>query len=574
VRPKTPPPWLDTSKLHPDPGGPRTICEALVRAAGIYPDRGITVLDRRGKTGERRTFGPLLDGVRAAAGRYAALGIGPGDRVLVCLPTSWHALEAWFGVMFRGALPVMVSPPAAISGAEAHAHKVELIAQQLGAKLLVTDSGLKDQAAKYGAKETVKIARSAEEFFAISPVHFEDPPSEPDELAFLQLTSGSTGTPRGVMLTHRAALHNVMAIQAALTAPWSDAQRAQPQTIVCWLPLYHDMGLVGCMLTAAFYGSEMVLMRPDSFLARPRLWLEALSKPGMTLATAPNFAYQLCVDRLEDADLAGIDLSTWGAALSASEMVRPETVAAFNAKFGRLGFKPQVLRPCYGLAEATLCVTADVQGKGLRTRRVPGGVAEGFALSEVACCGGPLADAEVRICAPDDSALDEGQIGEIRAQGPSIFQGYFQSPEETALALKDGWLCTGDLGFLHDGELYVTGRVKDLLIIHGHNLMPHELEWIAEEVIGGGGNERSGAFSVAKDGAGEQAVVVSELGARDAAGLAELAHEIKTRIGRTLGLPLADLVFVRRGQIPKTTSGKIQRAELRRRYLEGKLERI
>jgi acyl-CoA synthetase (AMP-forming)/AMP-acid ligase II len=468
----------------------------------------------------------------------------------------------------------MVSPPAAISGAEAHAHKVEMIALQLGAKLLVTDSGLKDQAAKYGAKETVRIAISGEEFFATPPVANEDPPSEPEAIAFLQLTSGSTGTPRGVMLTHRSALHNVMAIRKSLIEPWTAAQNAQPQTVVCWLPLYHDMGLVGCLLSAAFYGSEMVLMRPDSFLARPRLWLEALSQPGMTLSPAPNFAYQLCVDRLEETDLAGLDLSHWGGALSASEMIRPETVAAFNAKFGPHGFNPEALRPCYGLAEATLCVTADIQGRGLRTRKVPGGMAEGFELSEVACTGLPLPDMEVRIAGPDGQALPEGTIGEIRAKGPSIFQGYFQSPEETALALKDGWLCTGDLGFLHDGELYVTGRVKDLLIIHGHNLMPHELEWIAEEVIGGGGNERSGAFSVAKDGAGEQAVVVSELGARDVSGLDELAHEIKTRIGRTLGLPLADLVFVRRGQIPKTTSGKIQRAELRRRYLEGKLERV
>jgi fatty-acyl-CoA synthase len=195
-------------------------------------------------------------------------------------------------------------------------------------------------------------------------------------------------------------------------------------------------------------------------------------------------------------------------------------------------------------------------------------------LKAVASTGPAVMDSEVRVTAPDGQALPEGEIGEVRARGPGIFSGYFNDPEATREGLRDGWLLTGDLGFLHAGELHLTGRSKEVLILHGHNLMPHEIEWVAESVTGGGGIERCGAFSVSKGAEGEVAVLVVESGERDPVKQRALAREVKVRVGRTLGLPLADLVLVRRGQIPKTTSGKVQRNLLRARYLRGEIERL
>lgn len=243
-------------------------------------------------------------------------------------------------------------------------------------------------------------------------------------------------------------------------------------------------------------------------------------------------------------------------------MVRPETCADFAALAAGAGFRPEAFVPCYGLAEATLAVTYDLDGRGVRTRR--GAVA----------VGRPVADTELKIAAPDGRALPDGATGEILVRGPGVFDGYWEDPAATAEALVGGFLRTGDLGFVEDGELHVTGRIKDVLILRGHNLMPHELEWHAEAVAAGGGSLRAGAFSVEDGARGEQAVLAMETLERDPTRLGEMEREIRNRVGRDLGLVPADVVFVRRGRIPKTTSGKVRRAELRAAYLAGTLERI
>jgi acyl-CoA synthetase (AMP-forming)/AMP-acid ligase II len=219
-------------------------------------------------------------------------------------------------------------------------------------------------------------------------------------------------------------------------------------------------------------------------------------------------------------------------------------------------------------------VTFDCRGEGARTLPAPSGTDEGFGLREVISNGGPIRDTELRITAPDGSVLAEDAIGEVRIKGPGVFLGYYEDPEETAESLQNGWFATGDLGFLSSGELYLTGRTKDLLIVHGQNIMPDEIERVADAVTGGGGLLRSAAFSVARGSSGEEAVVVVEVDGRDPERLTALGRDIKVRIGRVMGLPLADLVFVRRGRIPRTTSGKMQRGELRNRYLDGTLERF
>jgi fatty-acyl-CoA synthase len=252
-------------------------------------------------------------------------------------------------------------------------------------------------------------------------------------------------------------------------------------------------------------------------------------------------------------------------------MVRPETAAAFCETFAPCGFDPRRLVPCYGLAEATLAVTFDVRGEGVRTLPAPAGADAGFRLTDVVSTGSPIDSTEVEIRGADGRRLAEDAVGEVTIRGPGIFDGYYRDEEATAAALSDGWFATGDLGFLHDGELYLTGRTKDVLIVHGHNMMPDELERIADGVTGGGGLVRSAAFSVAAGAAGEQAVLVVEVPDPRADNLAEIDQEIRSRIGRQLGLPLADVVFVRRGRIPRTSSGKLQRQAIRQRYLDGAL---
>ena len=341
-----------------------------------------------------------------------------------------------------------------------------------------------------------------------------------------------------------------------------------------WLPLHHDMGLVGGILYSLLNGLDLHLASPRAFLARPRVWLELLSAAGRSVSPAPNFAYQLCVDRIAPDERAGLDLSRVRAALLGAEMVRPETAASFARAFAAAGLDPRAMRPCYGLAEATLAVTFDSAGEGVRTAPVPDDGRGRGELVEVVSVGVPVPDTEVRVTSPDGAQLGEGRVGEVLVRGPGVFAGYWNDDEATRETLTaDGWLRTGDLGFLRGGELYLSGRTKDILIVRGQNLMPHELEWIVEEVAGGGGACRAGAFSVPRS-SGEEPVVVVEVDGDARSDLSAVEREIRDRVGRRLALVLADVAFVRRGKIPKTTSGKVQRRELRARYLARELERL
>ena len=557
--------------------GQATLLDAFEIAAAQAPTHGITIYDRRGQNAEKRTYPQVLEMAQRGAARLAAAGINVGERVLVCLPTSWSLIEIYFGAIFRGAQPVMVAPPGALGGAAAHAHKIEGLVSLLSPKRLICDGAAMKEFQEFGAPEAAKIALTPEQLEALTPAAgITEHRPNPSDLAFLQLTSGSTGRQRAVMITHANVIHNTIAIgKMSGATPFAELDR-----VVSWLPLNHDMGLVGCLLYSVVHGLDIFLLRPESFLARPRLWLQTFSANKGTQSAGPNFAFQLCVERIEAEEVAGIDLSSWRIAITGAEMVHPDTCAQFSQKFASCGFNPKTLVPSYGMAEATLAVTSDLKQRGVRMAPVPIGNEGGLGLKEVVCVGEPVMETQVRISSASSHGtfLDDGKVGEVCVSGPGIFGGYYNDAASTADALQPAadamWLRTGDIGFMKDGELYITGRTKDLLIIHGHNLMPHELEWLAEGVSGGGGAERCGAFSVETSAQGEQAVLVMEANVSDPAELTKIEHEVRTRLGRALGLPLSDLVFVKRGQIPKTTSGKVQRRELRQRYLDGKLERL
>jgi nonribosomal peptide synthetase protein BlmVI len=463
-----------------------------------------------------------------------------------------------------------------MAASEAQFSKVDMVMQAIGARFVVATETFQRQAVEQGfgfagervvTMETLRSAGSASGAL-------DEAVSDGPDLAFLQLTSGSTGLPRAVMISHQGAIHNPVACSESIGRPLGRPIHELAETMVSWLPLYHDMGLIGCLMLPLLCGLDTWLLRPETFLARPRLWLDHLGSHGASFTPAPNFGYQLCVERIGEDARAGLDLSPWRAALTGAEMVRKETTDAFSAEFEPHGFRPENFRPCYGLAEATLAVTFDVAGEGVRALPAPAGTDAGFAMTDVVSNGVPIRDTEIRITAADGSALPEGSVGEVAIRGPGVFLGYYGDREATDEVLRDDWFATGDLGFLSSGELYITGRTKDLLIVRGHNIMPDELERIADSVTGGGGLTRSAAFSIARGAAGEEAIMVVETTEADPERLADIGREIRIRLGRAMGLPLADLAFVRRGRIPRTTSGKLQRGELRLRYLDGTLDRL
>lgn len=566
---------------------PTTVAGALERAAAAFSERGIAIFDRRGRRPERRTWDEILGAVRRAAGCWRSAGVGPGDRVVVVQPTSWEWLDAWLGAVWLGALPVAVAPGTPMGPAEGQVRKVEGVVERLDARRVLASEVFASAAgapletdAGVLAPRTAERSLTPEALFGLAPADVESTGAREDDVAFLQLTSGSTGAPRAVRITHRGILHNARAIDEAIGAPRGAPTSGWADSLVSWLPLHHDMGLVGCVFVAMLGGIELRLLRPTTFLARPQTWLRQLGRHGETFCHAPNFGYQLCLERLDATDVEGLDLSRWAFAMTGAEMIRPETVRAFCERFAPVGFRREVFRPCYGLAEATLAVTVDLAGEGLRTRAVPGGGSRGEGpdadlldpeLAEVACLGPPVADTSVRLAGPDGRTLEDGEIGEVAVRGPGVFAGYWNDPEATAEALVGGELRTGDLGFVHGGELYLTGRTKDLLIVRGNNVMPHEIEWLAEKVTGGGGALRSGAFSVSRGVRGEEAVVVVETRERDPQVIATQKRDIRLEISRGLGLVPADVVFVRRGEIPKTSSGKVRRRQLRDLYLRGAL---
>jgi fatty-acyl-CoA synthase len=554
---------------------PTNLRDALRRAATDWPERGIAIFDGRGRTTDRRTYAELYELAQSSAGRFAALGIAANEPVLVAFPTSWEWLESWFGLLLLGAWPVASSGAGAMAAAEAQFHKVDRVMTKIGARYVVGTEAFQRQSLEQGFSFVADRVLTIDHLrSAVPTASTPRPSSDGNDVAFLQLTSGSTGIPRAVMISHRAAIHNPMACVEAIGAPYGAPVDDWADAMVSWLPLYHDMGLIGCLILPILTGLDTWLLRPQTFLARPLLWLQHLGSHGNTFVPAPNFGYHLCVERIKAEQCEGLDLSSWRIALTGAEMVRQETTTAFCEAFGEYGFQPTVFQPCYGLAEGTLAVTFDNKGRGVRTRPAPEGADIGLGMSELVSTGSPIRDTELRIVAADGSEQPESSIGEVHIKGPGVFSGYYNDPEATTETLRDGWFATGDLGFAADGELYLTGRTKDVLILHGQNIMPDEIERIADGVTGGGGLLRSAAFSIARGAAGEEPVVVVEADNRDPDRLAEIGRDIKVRIGRAIGLPVADLVFVRRGRIPRTTSGKMQRAELRQKYLEGTLDRL
>lgn len=581
------------------PANVRTLTDALLYRARLQPDQEHIFLYEGEDAARAIAYGELLHGAYAVGAALQTAGLEPGGTVAIMLPTCAEFFWSFLGVLLAGGVPVPLYPPFRADRIEEYATRQTAILQNAEARFLLTFHEA-ERVAKLlqravptlrGVLIASTVVSDGLAVLAKStdgrPTLFVPHHAKPEELAFIQYTSGSTGSPKGVMLTHSNLLANIRATcEAGKIGPGDVA--------VSWLPLYHDMGLIGAWLIPLFVGIPVVVMSPLAFLARPVRWLEAIHRHRGTLSPAPNFAYELCVRKIPETELAGLDLSCWRAALNGAEPVRLETVERFVVRFEPHGFQRGALIPVYGLAEATLGVCSPAFGAGTKVDRIarepfehegraipvepladmpntPGAqLEEDAGVIRFVSVGKPLPGVEVRIVAENGKHAPERTEGKLAFRGPACTQGYYRNPEATrALIGEDGWLDSGDLAYRADGEFYITGRAKDLIIKGGRNLSPHEIEAIAGRVEGvrtgcvaafGAPDERSGT---------ERLVVAAEL--RPGADKEKVRAEIVSRVSDALGMPPDAVELAPPGAIPKTSSGKLRRRETCRLYQSGKL---
>ncbi|MEV6032879.1 amino acid adenylation domain-containing protein [Nonomuraea sp. NPDC052116] len=547
----------------------------LLRARAQERPEAVAFVFADGDDGTPVSRGELDTRARAVAAHLRASGVAPGDRALLLYTPSLEYIAGFLGCLYAGVVAVPMFPPRQ----SRHFERIQAIAADADASVALTDAAvLADVRARFATLDQVRSLRweATEGLDQALAGEWRPPAATGDSVAFLQYTSGSTAAPKGVMVGHGNLLHNSAVIAGVLRA-------GEHTRGVSWLPPYHDMGLIGGILQPLYSGFPCLLMSPLTFLHRPFRWLEALSRFGGTVSAAPDFAYAECVKRVTDDELATLDLSAWQAALVGAEPVRPSTLAAFSERFGPAGFRRESLLPCYGLAEATLMVTGSPSGAGAATRTLArdalaGGIVrdgDGDGV-ELVGCGHDHEPGRVAVVDPlTRRPCAPGTVGEIWVTGPTVAAGYWsdeQATKDTFEARVPGderaWLRTGDLGFLDRGELYVAGRVKDLIVVRGANHYPQDIETTAEQARPSLPRGRGAAFAL-DDGRREGVVLVQE--AAPGEDLAAAGDAIRAAVSHVHGLALAEVVFVRPGGIPRTSSGKIRRRECRDRYLRGVL---
>jgi acyl carrier protein len=519
----------------------------------------------------------LLAQAESRAAGLQAHGVEPGDRVAMMLPTGEDYFSIFFAILACGAVPVPIYPPTRASQVAEHLRRHRGILENCGAVLLVTVAQARPLSRLLQAH--VKRLRGVLTAADLDPAGaaFTSPPLAGGDIAFLQYTSGSTGNPKGVILSHADLLASIRAMGEAIEAGPNDV-------FVSWLPLYHDMGLIGAWLGSLYHGIPLVIMSPLDFLARPLRWLQAIDRYRGTLSASPNFGYELCLKRVDDEALARLDLRSWRAAFNGAEPVSPATLDRFSARFARAGFRPQAAMPVYGLAEAALGLAFPPVGREPRIDRVdrdalskhgearPASPEAADAL-RFPSCGRVLPGYRVRIVDPAGQQLQARRQGRIEFNGPSATRGYFNNPEATR-RLRDGeWLDTGDLGYLADDELYLTGRVKDLIVRAGRNLYPQELEAAVGDIPG----IRKGCVAVfgspdPADGT-ERLVVMAETRLADETQGEQLRRRILAIASDLVGTPPEVIQLVPPHTVLKTSSGKIRRHANREAFEEGRIER-
>jgi len=547
-----------------------TLVEVLDWHVSRHPGKLHIHLYGEGAATEDITYLALKQGAQAVAAGLVARGVEPGDAVAIMLPTGKEYLFSFFGVLMAGAVPVPIYPPARSSRNEDHLRRHAGILANCRARLLITVPEAKAvslllRAVADSLRGTVTVAELAAHAAPFQPIA-----RAASDLAFLQYTSGSTGDPKGVSLTHANLLANVRAMGKSLQVGGEDV-------LVSWLPLYHDMGLIGAWLGSLYYAMPLALMSPLAFLVQPARWLWAIHRHRATLSGGPNFAYELCVRRLQDEQLHGLDLSSWRIAFNGAEPVSADTLEAFARRFAPYGLRREAIMPVYGLAECSVALAFPPLQRGplidaierepfVRGGRcVPAAPGDPSALRMV-CCGRPLPGHQIRIVDGSGREVGDRTEGRLEFKGPSATSGYFRNPAQTRKLFHGEWLDSGDFAYVAGGEIYITGRVKEVIIRGGRNIYPYDLEQAAGNIPG----IRRGCVAVFGSpdpvSGTERLVVLAETRETDTQARERLIQEINATAVDLLGIAADDVVLAPPHTVLKTSSGKIRRAASREYY--------
>ena len=552
-----------------------TLPEVLDWHVLSHPQRPHVYLYGEGDEPETITYATLVDGARAVAAGLQARGLLPSQSVAIMLPTGRDYLFSFFGILLAGGIPVPIYPPLRPSQLEDHLRRhVGILANAQTVLLITVAEAQRLGRLLQGQVDTLREVITPQQL-AVSAVAFSDRPIRTQDIAFLQYTSGSTGAPKGAILTHANLLANIRAMGEAIQADSTDV-------FVSWLPLYHDMGLIGAWLSSLYYGMPLVLMSPLAFLTRPARWLWTIHKHRGTLTAAPNFAYELCLSKVKDSDIEGLDLGSLRLAFNGAEPVSPNTVRRFTERFAPYGFRPQAMAPVYGLAEAAVGLALPPPGRGPLIDRIQ---LEPFAslgkavsaeasdpqVLEFVACGQPLPGYQIRIVDAAGRELPERDQGRLEFQGPSATSGYFRNSEATRRLFDGTWLDSGDLAYIAEGDVYLTSRVKDIIIRGGRNICPYELE----EAVGDLPGIRKGCVAVfgSLDSASgtERIIVVAETRKGETVMQEALQAQIRGVATDLLGMPPDDVILAPPHTVPKTSSGKIRRAATRELFETGRI---
>jgi fatty-acyl-CoA synthase len=556
-----------------------TVDRALAKRAEEAPDRVTIFLSEDDGSEREITYSDLFEGASAIAAGLASRGITRGDTVALMLPTGFDFLRSFQGTLLKGAIAVPIYPPIRLDRLAEYAERQGGILRSAGVKIMITVAKAKVIAEVLKSivptlREVVTATELAEGPTAGLRM---SPQTRPEDPAFIQYTSGSTGSPKGVLLTHQNLMANIRAIGLGLDARESEMG-------VSWLPLYHDMGLIGSWLFTMASGYPLALRSPLSFLARPERWLRDIHRRKGTMSAAPNFAYELCIRRIRDEDLEGVDLSSWRCALNGAEPVRPETIDRFVERFSKFGFRRETMMPVFGLAECSVGLSFPPVQRGPRFDRVERAAFEQGHATPAAdrdahatvfvSAGRALPEHEIKVVNDAGEALPEREVGHLLFRGPSMTSGYYRNEEATrAIQREGGFLDTGDLAYIADRELYIAGRVKDLIIRGGRNFVASEIEQAAAGVPG----VRDGcvaAFGVTDARTGsEQIVVVAETRARSTEDRDAIERRVIESVANAIGSPPDVVRLVKPGSVPKTSSGKIRRNDTKALFIAGDLGR-
>lgn len=521
------------------------------------------------------TYTTLDRASRAIALGLLERGLAPGDRVAIMLPTEAAFFEAFYGVIYAGGIPVPIYPPFRRAQVEDHLRRQAGILRNAGASVLIVGSEIRSLGALlFGLTSDLRHIETVAELSSVGSLE-QALPAGSDTVALIQYTSGSTGDPKGVVLTHANLLANVRAMGEALDASSAD-------TFVSWLPLYHDMGLIGAWLGTLYYGAPTVIMPPLAFLADPGRWLRAIGRHHATLSAAPNFAFELCCKNVRDEDIEGFDLGSLRMVVNGAEPVSPATIARFSQRFAKFGFRPQAMAPVYGLAENAVGLAFPPVGRPPIIDRVqrtalsrdgkalPAGPEDPTALEFVAC-GRPIPRHEIRIVDDADIEVPDRTEGRLQFKGPSATKGYFRNPQKTRTLFDGEWLESDDRAYIANGDVFITGRIKDIIIKAGRNIYPHELE----ELVGGIEGVRKGcvaAFPTVDERSGtERLVVLAETRLTDPDAIAAMKRRIVEAATTLLEMSPDEVIAAPPRTVPKTSSGKIRRSAARALYESGQL---